>query len=391
MLDFTSALYLGLHHASASLRPWKQLTTGAPAALVAPPDADAVAQRLAALIGCECALLAPSTLHLFWDLFGVLTTSGTALYVDVGVYPIARWGVERAAARGVPVRGFRHHDPEALRERLRRDARLRPGRKWRPIVVADGFCPGCGEAAPVAAYLEIARAYGGLLVLDDTQALGILGRSPDASAPYGRGGGGVLQWSGVAGPDVLVGSSLAKGFGAPVAVIAGSDATIRSFKARSETRVHCSPPSAAVILAAESALDANDCHGDILRGRLATNVSRLRQRLTHIGFSAVGELFPFQTLALGEGISALKTHERLQQLNINAVLHRNRNARDVRLSFLLTARHRPSEIDSTVEALSRAATGLSLQQWRIRDERAVTSEHGTLRSLPRDLSALSDV
>ena len=34
VLDFTSALYLGLQHPSRSLRPWRQFTTGAPAALV---------------------------------------------------------------------------------------------------------------------------------------------------------------------------------------------------------------------------------------------------------------------------------------------------------------------------------------------------------------------
>jgi 8-amino-7-oxononanoate synthase len=75
-LDFTSALYLGLGHASASLRPWDQLTTGAPAALVEPSDANAVARRVAALQGCERGLLAPSALHLFWDLFGALAGNG---------------------------------------------------------------------------------------------------------------------------------------------------------------------------------------------------------------------------------------------------------------------------------------------------------------------------
>jgi hypothetical protein len=64
------------------------------------------------------------------------------------------------------------------------------------------------------------------LVIDDTQALGILGHSPGPHAPYGKGGGGSLQWAGIGGPDVLVVSSLAKGFGAPVAVLAGSEATV---------------------------------------------------------------------------------------------------------------------------------------------------------------------
>jgi 8-amino-7-oxononanoate synthase len=65
MLDFTSVLYLGIRHAHHTLRPWAQLTTGRPAALEPAPQAVAVAQDLARLLGCERAVLAPSTLHLY--------------------------------------------------------------------------------------------------------------------------------------------------------------------------------------------------------------------------------------------------------------------------------------------------------------------------------------
>ena len=121
LLDFTSALYLGMRHASRSLEPWEQLTTGVPSALAAAPGTELVARSLAALQGCERATLAPSTLHLFWDLFAVLADNPIAIYIDAGAYPIARWGIERAASRGVPVRSFRHHDADALR-RLSRNA-----------------------------------------------------------------------------------------------------------------------------------------------------------------------------------------------------------------------------------------------------------------------------
>ncbi len=237
MLNFTSSLYLGLRHASWSLRPWTQLTIGVPAAFVPPPGERAVAQKLAELQGCKSATLAPSTLHLFWDLFGMLFSNRLAIYMDNSLYPIARWGIERASARGVPIQQFPHHDADALRRQLMKDTPYR----LLPFVVADGFCPGCGETAPIAAYLESARVFGGYLILDDTQALGILGCAPESGAPYGIGGGGSLRWNDVGGPDVLVVSSLAKGFGVPLAVLAGSSAIIRRFEAKSETRIHNSP------------------------------------------------------------------------------------------------------------------------------------------------------
>ena len=53
-------------------------------------------------------------------------------------------------------------------------------------MVADGFCPGCGQPAPLTDYLQLIQQRGGLLVLDDTQALGILGHSPSAQSAVGE-------------------------------------------------------------------------------------------------------------------------------------------------------------------------------------------------------------
>jgi 8-amino-7-oxononanoate synthase len=349
VLDFTSALYLGMRHASWSLDTWASLTTGRPAALAPPPGSREVVRRLAALQGCEQALLAPSTLHLFWDLFGLLSGGKVAIYQDSGVYPIAKWGVERAAARGVPVQVFPHHDAQALLKRLNRDAAC--GRK--PIVVADGFCPGCGKMAPVADYLECARAFGGWLMLDDTQSLGILGHSPERNAPYGIGGGGARPWSQVSGTDMVLISSLAKGFGVPVAVLSGSERMIRHFESKSETRMHTSPPSTAVINAARRALDLNDERGDYLRMRLANLVSRFRRQLREAGFMSTGSLFPVQTLAYTEGLDPVTLHEKLLRDGVRTVLHQPRDSDGARVSFIITARHTADDITYAVEALAR--------------------------------------
>ena len=55
---------------------------------------------------------------------------------------------------------------------------------------------------------------------------------------------------------MIVGSSLAKGFGTPMPLLAGSASVIRRFEEHSETRIHCSPPSLAALHAAEHALAA---------------------------------------------------------------------------------------------------------------------------------------
>jgi 8-amino-7-oxononanoate synthase len=351
VLDFTSALYLGMRHASEALRPWAQFTTGVPAILAAPAGTTAVANKLAELAGCERATLAPSTLHLFWDLFGIVAKDAVAIYMDAGVYPIVKWGVERAAACGVPVRNFPHHDALALRRLVQQDAH----QDLSPVVVTDGFCPACSRIAPISAYLKLIRQVGGYLILDDTQALGILGHSPERGVPYGKGGGGSLRWCNASGPDILLISSLAKGFGVPVAVLAGSKAMIRNFEAKSETRVHCSPPSVAVIRAAEHALAENEEMGDTLRMHLAQRVKQFRDRLARAGFSTSGGLFPVQTLALAPGLEAETLHERLLQQGVRTVLHNGRHRRGARLSFVITALHTAGDIDRAVQVLAHTA------------------------------------
>ena len=357
MLDFTTALYLGLHHPTGALRPWSSLSSGRPAALEDPEGAARVAQAVAALMGCERGTLLPSTLHAFWDLFTILDAR-TAVYLDAGAYAVARWGAERAAARGVLVREFRHHDADALRALLHRDR----GLGLRPAVVADGVCTSCGRAAPVAAYLENARARGGCLIMDDTQALGVLGEQADPRIPYGHGGGGTLRFSGVPRDDVVLVASLAKGFGVPAAALVASGAFVARFERRSATRVHCSPPCVAVVRAAEHALEVNTSHGDELRARLARRVCRFRARLAGIGWSAAGALFPVQSVAptaAASGLDPARLHERLARSGVRAVLRRAHASTRAEVAFLITAGHTPSDIDRAVDALAAVPAGFA--------------------------------
>jgi 8-amino-7-oxononanoate synthase len=250
MLDFTSALYLGIRHPSQLLRPWSQLTTGKPAALGSPPSSHAVASALAELQGCERATLLPSTLHLFFDLFEVLRREGMRLYIDAGAYPMARWGAEWAASRGALLRQFPHYDPVSAQQMIEQDS----ASGLRPVILADGFCPDCGRTAPLPEYLRSVIRDRGYVVLDDTQALGIWGQAPSELNPYGSGGGGSLRLHNICSHNVIIGSSLAKGFGVPLAMLGGGAKLISQFLRRSETRVHASPPSIAVLHAADHAL-----------------------------------------------------------------------------------------------------------------------------------------
>jgi 8-amino-7-oxononanoate synthase len=350
MTDFASSLYLGLGHPMASLAPWSRLTTGKPMVLATPPLAAAIARAFADLQGCEAATLLPSTLHLFFDLFEVLRHDGIRLYIDAGAYPIAGWAAQRAAALGVPVRRLPHFDAEAARAAIAAEGNSR----LRPVIVADGFCPGCGRAAPLRGYLRQVASRDGYIVLDDTQALGVWGTRPTPDEPYGKGGGGSVRRHALHSPHVILGSSLAKGFGVPLAVLSGDASLIRRFERRSETRVHTSPPSAAVLSAAARALVVNTRYGDALRRRLARNVIHFRNGIRGLALSSRPTLFPVQRLVPYGDPKRLQQY--LATRGIEAIVVRGCDARDG-LVLVLNARHTRRDIDRAAAVLSRRAGG----------------------------------
>ena len=355
MADFTSALYLGLAHPSAALPDWDALTLGRPASLQEPPGARAVATELAALQGCEAATLLPSTLHLFWDLFGLLGRQDASIYIEATTYAIARWGVQRGGSLGASVYTFPFGDAAEL-ERL---IECTAGHWRRPLIVCDALRPGSDRQPPLAQYAALAARHGGCLVLDDTQALGVLGHGARADAPLGWGGGGSLRRHGLSGPHIVVGASLAKGFGVPVAVLSGSHAMVRLFEARSQTRMHASPPSVAVIHAAGHALALNRHCGDALRLRLWQRVRQLRQRLAQRCLRTMGGDFPVQSLAPLMGIDAAALHAGLLQRRVRTVLHRDGSAAGATLSFILSAAHSAGCIDQAVDALAQTLRSLT--------------------------------
>lgn len=347
MLDFTSALYLGIRHPSRSLSSWPWLTTGKPAALESPLTAERVARSLAVLQGCERVALFPSTLHLFFDLFEVLRHEGIRLYVDGGAYPIARWGAERAAARGVLLRTIPHYDPIVAQAMVEKDC----ASGLRPVILADGYCAHCGRTAPLKQFLSSVVPDNGYVVLDDTQALGVFGEAPDQANPYGRGGGGSLRLHDIHSPAVLVGSSLAKGFGAPLAALGGSAQLIRQILARSETRVHCSPPSIAALRAAEHALALNRTRGDAMRRHLVELVVRFREQIDRMRISVSRSLFPVQALSLDPYASAVRSQRMLQEAGVRTLLARNRTAPRAKLLFVFNALHSINDVDQAVMLL----------------------------------------
>jgi 8-amino-7-oxononanoate synthase len=350
MPSFTSSLYLGLTHPHRELPAWSRLTTGTPAVLGELPAAARVARAAADLLGLDDALVCRSTLHASWDVVDELCrTENIAFVMDDGAYEISRWALEHASARGVPVVQTPHHDLGALERRLVGGLHGR-----RPVVVCDGMCPGCGPT-PLTDVVAIVGAHDGYVVVDDTQAIGVLGRAPRADAPFGIGGGGTLQWTGADSARAIVVASFAKGLGAPLAVTAGPSSFIGRIRANGPTRVHASGPSAADLAAAESALAVNrGPAGERARTWLARLVDRLRAGLARLGVLVRRDWFPVQPAGPFPLAVATAVHRDLARRGVHTAVQRPRCGDGALVTFVVTAAHRFEDIDHALRALRAA-------------------------------------
>ena len=150
-----------------------------------------------------------------------------------------------------------------------------PGRA--PVVACDGLCPRCGRLRAACRLPRQSLPASGSVVIDDTQAVGLLGEDPTATPPYGSGGGGTPRHLGVSDPALFAVASFAKAFGAPVAALLGVGDAVRHLRAPQRL------PGALEPARPRAALRAS-------RGRCGSTRARATncERASRIGSSASG-------------------------------------------------------------------------------------------------------
>ncbi|MBL0358500.1 MAG: aminotransferase class I/II-fold pyridoxal phosphate-dependent enzyme [Chitinophagaceae bacterium] len=332
MPDFTSSLYLGMHHSAAELEQLQQLTTGVPAALYETRSAKKLASGVAAMQRLDEGLTMPSTLHIYHDLYVLLAQCNVVVFVDKEVYPVSKYGIEKLYLSKKTIYYFNHNDAASLDELIKKHT----GNAL-PVIITDGWCTYCGKPAPLNMYIEILRPYNGYLIVDDTQAFGVLGTTTGKNT-YGKGGGGILQWLNTGKKNIVSITSLAKAFGVPLAVISGDKIFLDAYKMNSETMLYSSPVSTAHLIAGLHALDINKRDGSTKRNKLLKNVLLARHLLKIAGVFINGGIFPVQSIPFKRRTDAEFTHRFLKRNKIETVLTEG-HSKIPSVTFVITCNH----------------------------------------------------
>ena len=151
-----------------------------------------------------------------------------------------------------------------------------------------------------------------------------------------------------------MGASLAKAFGAPLAIAERRAETLERIARDGETRIHTSPPSAADIAAGRNAVAAQPGARRSPRARLVRLVEQLRKELRKLGLQPRSELpIPMQTIAMPSLRAAKAALASLDENGIRALVTRSCREELPSLTLLITARHASADISRAVAALAR--------------------------------------
>jgi 8-amino-7-oxononanoate synthase len=229
---------------------------------------------------------------------------------------------------------FAHGDPGAAAQAL-----ARPGQFRRRLLLTESLFSMDGDAAPLAAFAQVASDRDAIFVVDEAHALGVLG----------PGGRGLCAAAGVS-PDVLVGT-LGKAFGSAGGFVAGS-AVLTDYllnKARTFIFTTSAPPPVAA--AARAALRlASGPEGDARRSRLRAHHARLLGALRGKLRATPG---PIQPIVLGPDERAVEAAARLRRsgLFVPAIRPPTVPEGTARLRVTLSSEHAEAEIDRLARAL----------------------------------------
>jgi len=130
-------------------------------------------RALAKLLGTEDALVCASGHHAATGLFEALLGDRDYVFCDEMARPSLADGIRLSRARAY---AYRNGDLEHLEDRLKRSraARFR-------VIVTDGVFPLTGRIADLAAIYALAERYHAIVVVDDSEGIGVLGVRKDGS------------------------------------------------------------------------------------------------------------------------------------------------------------------------------------------------------------------
>jgi glycine C-acetyltransferase len=242
---------------------------------------------------------------------------------------------------------YRHGDLAELEEKLKaaRDRRVR-------MVITDGVFSMEGSIAPLPDLAEICRRHDAVLVVDDSHATGVLGKT----------GRGTAEHFGMVGQVDIITSTLGKALGGAAGGFIASSGALCDYltqRARPQLFSNALPPTVAA--SALASIEYLERHPERV-GTLRDNATYFREQLLASGFKPLPGETPIIPVILGETAKAIEMSRLLlsEGVFVTGFGHPVVPQGQARIRCQISAAHTRADLDQALAAIRKIGGKLRL-------------------------------
>ena len=315
-------------------------------------------RRIAKFVGCEAAILHSSCFAANEAFFSALISNDfgqenyqDAIYSDQLNHASIIDGVRlcRAISKQTVSRLYPNGDVRRLKEMLEEDREKNYRIK---IIATDGVFSMEGHLAPLPALVGLAREHNALLMVDESHATGVLGKT-------GRGTHEDLDVFGEI--DVITGTFGKALGGASGGFIAGRASLVEFLrqKSRPYTFSNTVPPS--VVAGSIEAIDLLENDPSIV-ARLHENTDYFRREIVGLGFKIIEGRHPIVPIMLGEAAMAQDMSRELLDAGvyIKGLWYPVVPKGEARLRAQISAAHTRKDLDRALDSFNKVGKRLGV-------------------------------
>lgn len=300
--------------------------------------------RISAFLGFEDTILYGSCFDANGGLFETLLSEDDSVISDALNHASIIDGVRLSKAQRFR---YANNDMKALEEELKKAE----GCRFK-LIATDGVFSMDGIIANLAGVCDLAEKYGAMVMVDDSHAVGFVGK-------HGRGS---AEHCGVEGRVDIVTGTLGKALGgASGGYTSGRREVVDWLRQRSRPYLFSNTLMPAIAAASLKVFDIVE-HGDALRAKLAGNAARFRDKMGKAGFTLAGADHPIVPVMLGDATLAQEMAARMLTRGIYVigfsfpVVPKGQ----ARIRTQMSAAHSHADIDRAVEAFAEVGKELGV-------------------------------
>lgn len=249
--------------------------------------------RISSFLGLEDTILYSSCFDANGGLFETLLGEEDAIISDALNHASIIDGVRLSKAKRFR---YANNDMTALEEELKRAE----GSRFK-MIATDGVFSMDGIIANLGGVCDLAEKYGAMVMVDDSHAVGFVGK-------HGRGS---AEHCGVEGSVDIITGTLGKALGgASGGYTSGKRKVVEWLRQRSRPYLFSNTLAPVIAAASLKVFDLID-DGDALRRRLYANADLFRSEMTKLGFTLAGEGHPIIPVMLGDAALAQEMASRM--------------------------------------------------------------------------------